>query len=291
MNKDHNSWRVEFAKYLFKKIDTLDCISTFFVGGSVCRGYADEYSDLEICFVWKKQIEEKDIILINKTFNVVSFDRRYKKNNFIQIEDSVCINNFQIDIYHIHIGEINKIIDDVLYHYDINLEKMNYLNVLENSIPLYGYEINNEWKQKINQYPAKLAELIISTHIKNFFRADGSLFIYREDWAIFYNLIAGYQKLIFLVLTGINRMYFPSFKYMSKTIETMAIKPKNVIAMYKNIYASPPVEIWNNIVDLKINTLKLVETYYPNLSISQIYKQKSYVRRKHTSPPITLINL
>ncbi|MEZ4888010.1 MAG: hypothetical protein R3E32_24995 [Chitinophagales bacterium] len=289
MNKDQNYWRIELAKYLFKRIDTLDCISTVFIGGSVCRGYADEYSDLEICFVWKKQIEEQDIILINKTFNVVSFDRRYKKNSFIQIEDSVYLNDFQIDIYHIYIGEINKIIDDVLYSYDINLEKMNYLNVLKNSIPLYGYEINSEWKQKINQYPAKLAELIISTHIKNFFRADGRLFIYREDWAIFYNLIAGYQKLIFLVLTGINHIYFPLFKNMNKTIERMDIKPENTIALYKNIYTFSPVEIWNNIVDLKINTLKLVETYYPNISTSQIYKQKSYMRRKHAHPPVVLI--
>ena len=50
--KLQNEWRLDFAKNLFHKAGKPHGLAAAFVGGSVGRGLADEYSDLELCFVW-----------------------------------------------------------------------------------------------------------------------------------------------------------------------------------------------------------------------------------------------
>jgi len=169
MDTEQNYWRIKFAKFLFERIEALDEINAAFIGGSVCRGYADEYSDLEICFVWEKQIEENDRLLVNEQLNVNSFDVRYVNNKINQIEDSTRFKDLQIDIYHTNKEYIEIIINDVLCNHDISFEKMNYLNIIEYAIPLYGKNIISTWKQKVKKYPNKLSELIIQKHISKWY--------------------------------------------------------------------------------------------------------------------------
>ena len=52
MQNAHTKWRIDFAQRLAKRLGTFEGIQAIVIAGSVARGYADEYSDIEIPIFW-----------------------------------------------------------------------------------------------------------------------------------------------------------------------------------------------------------------------------------------------
>jgi predicted nucleotidyltransferase len=48
----HSQWRFELAQDISQELRKFTGIQAIMVGGSVARGYADEYSDLELPLFW-----------------------------------------------------------------------------------------------------------------------------------------------------------------------------------------------------------------------------------------------
>ncbi|HEX2993250.1 MAG TPA: hypothetical protein VHP14_00405, partial [Anaerolineales bacterium] len=53
MQNTHVQRRIDFAQQLANPLLTFDGIQAIVIAGSVARGYADEYSDLEIPIFWE----------------------------------------------------------------------------------------------------------------------------------------------------------------------------------------------------------------------------------------------
>ena len=284
MNTKQINWRVEFAQRLFEKIKMREGLETCFIGGSVCRGLADEYSDLEVCFIWKSLVDDSKRLLFNEKLG--GMNTYFKHNESLkQVEESFLFNGFQVDVYHTSISATDSIINDVLVSHQLQFSKLIYLDILQNAIPLYGELILQQWKQQIQGYPNRLAQLLIEKYIQNFFRASVSIFIYRQDWTVFYSLIAGYQKNIFLVLTALNKAYFPGFKNSTKYIKTMKIKPNGILELYAKLYQLPPNEMWQELVNLKLEILQLVEEHFPNIELEHIYERINKGRKQFEESP------
>ncbi|MGB0932332.1 MAG: hypothetical protein ACPGVB_16240 [Chitinophagales bacterium] len=272
MTKPQTLWRIEFAQSLFEKIKNIEGLQACFIGGSVCRNLADEYSDLELCFVWEQAIGESKRLLIHQRIGGNSTHLTHNES-LQQTEESLDFNGFQIDIYHTTIHATDAIIKDVLIHHHLQFSKLIYLNVLQNAIPLCGEPILQQWKEQIKAYPNQLAKLLIEKYTQNFFRASVPVFIFRKDWTVFYSLIAGYQKNIFLVLTALNKIYFPGFKSSLEHIQSLQIKSNGIVELYEKLYELPPKEMWEELVKLKLEVLKLVEEHFGDVELEDIYKR------------------
>ena len=48
------AWRIDYAKDLCNKLIAFEQPHSILIGGSVAKGWADDYSDLELCFIWRK---------------------------------------------------------------------------------------------------------------------------------------------------------------------------------------------------------------------------------------------
>ncbi len=285
--KPQNVWRIELAQKLFQKVKTTKGLQTAFIGGSVCRGLADEYSDLELCFVWDTLLEEKQRLAFNETLEVKSFYvSEQRENDFKQVEESVHFHDFQIDIFHTTTAYINSIIEAVFVKNEIKFSQQIYLNVLHNALPLYDNGRLEEWKNQIETYPQRLGTKLIQTYTDRFFKASVDIFLYRKDWAVFYSLITGYQKNIFLVLTALNKVYFSGFKYSHQHIQQFSIKPQGMSDLYEKLYQLPPIEMWESIKKLKLEVLQLVKKYYPEIETTHIFQRLNTGRKKFVKPPI-----
>lgn len=286
MQKQQIAWRIEFAQYLFEKVNAIEGIKACFIGGSVCRNMVDEYSDLELCFVWEQPIEVSEKLLFNKKWGGKCTHSNYNKT-LNQVEESFHFNGFQVDVYHTSITATNAVVKDVLKNHDIQFNKLIHLNVLQNAIPLCGKLILENWKKQIQAYPDEIAVKTIEKYIQRFFMANVPIFIFRKDWTIFYNLIAGYQKNIFLILNALNKVYFPGFKNSYRHIKNLQIKPSNILEIYDGLYQLPPNEMWQSIVDLKLKVLDLVEEYFPNVELKHIYERVNQGRGRFPQSPIS----
>lgn len=282
-------WRLDYANHLFDSFEFLTKeIEAVFIGGSVGGKYVDKYSDLELCIIWKKEI---DCGIIDKFHQKEQLDLFVSKNIEVPlkgIEYSMVKNDFQIDFYHYSLKDFDRLLDFYTEE-KISLDIQSLYYVLLNCKILKGKTYLENLKKSIEVYPISLAKKNVKKYIRNFLKADGHLFIERKDWIIFYNLISGYQKIIFLTLLSLNSSYFPSYKNIPFYVDKLAVKPESIFLLYTDFYRLPPKKMWDILMDVQQDILRLVKEIYPDIDVEENLKHLNY-RRKAKEEILGLIN-
>ncbi len=279
MNK-HTKWRLDFAHRLFNKIKITNNLKAFFIGGSVSRNLADEYSDLEICFVWEKpiSISQRKKILFDLQ---IEFDELIAwENKEKPFEETVFFNEFQIDIWHLTTNILDKTIQVVIVDFEINISKSNLLYTIQSCITLYGNYFIENYKKKINNYPKTLAKNIIIEHSKMFYKVDVDLQIQRKEWHYVYRNIGAYLKQVYLVLEAINMQYHKGFKKIPNSLLQMKFKPKSAFKIYSKLDKLSLQEAWSEVLSLKKETIELIKIHFPKIDITYLENNKINRRKK-----------
>jgi hypothetical protein len=144
MQNPHIKWRTDFAQHLTKHLASFDGIKAIVIAGSVARGYADEYSDLEIPIFWKNlpsDASRQEIVAALNAEFLYAYDGP-------ACEDQLLINGFQVDLWHISITHQETTIHAVLHDHHFDLSSLNALDTVRTCIPLYGHEIVQNWKRR-----------------------------------------------------------------------------------------------------------------------------------------------
>lgn len=266
---EHSKWRFEIAKKLFLRIENKENLVSFFIGGSVSKNYTDEFSDLEICFVWKTEISEnkRKVLYSEMGFTEIKLN---KVDNIRSFEDTLYFNKLQIDIWHLTETNIQNTINSVVIENIVDESKSNLMNVFQSCIPLFGIEFIENLKNQTETYPNQLVEKMILKHTKMFFKVDVSLQIKRKDWAFVHRNIGGYLIKIFLVLETLNKQYHSGTKRMDLSIEKFEIKPHNAVNVFREINNLSLLEAWNEVLKLKEETIGLIKIHYPKIDLSYV---------------------
>ena len=183
----HSEWRLDFAKTLIDKISNIKIIDSIIVGGSVARGFADEYSDLEIGFFWK-EFQRKEIIEAFQGELLVPL-KEYIRVGECNFEDNIVVSSLQIDLCHRKSKEFRRTIHEVLEGRDLGLKSLNSCEVIESCIPLYGQNLIHKWKESLEKYPNKLRTHIIENNIVYLSNGNCLIHIYRNDLTAFYGFL------------------------------------------------------------------------------------------------------
>lgn len=274
--------RIQFAEHLVKKITVKKQLAAIFIGGSTCRNLADEYADLELCFVWKKTPQQYNLNQISKELQLEIYGSNYEQTELgsCQIEMYSKTGNLSVDVFHITPAYITQKIEETLVQKKVSEQNLSFLNVIANCLVLMGEEVLQIYKQQIGQLPDELAQLIIERKIQQFFKVDVALCIKRKEWTLVYSALAGYQKLIFRILIALNRVYFSTLKHMDKQLTQLTIKPPNIIYTYNQFYQQPPEKIWKMLKHIKMSILQLVKQEFPTIAILPIQKRVNKTRNK-----------
>ncbi|RMD02857.1 nucleotidyltransferase domain-containing protein [Clostridium autoethanogenum] len=220
----HCKWRIELAKQICEKVKIIEGVKAIVIGGSVARGYADEYSDLEIPIFWDKLLNENTRKLIVKELNAEYFyPYNYEAN-----ENNVVVNEFRIDLWHLTVEDEEDTIKGVLVDLKTDFGYSNAMDTIRTCIPLFGEKIVYSWKDRAKGYPKELAIKNIKESLQSIDSTQAELYIQRQNSTLIYEHIANLQKNIFLILLALNKLYFPTFKWMYKSLETFKIKPENI---------------------------------------------------------------
>jgi predicted nucleotidyltransferase len=280
MQNPHAKWRIIFARQLAKSLVTFKGIKAIIIAGSVARGYADQYSDVEIPIFWDELPDDATrhaiVAALNASF-LYAYDGPAR-------EDQLLINGLQVDLWHISMAHQEATIKAVLVDHRLDLGSLNALDTIRSCIPLYGPEIIRAWKQRAAAYPEELAKQIIQEHLASF--STGELFILaqRENPTAFHARLSFLQQEIFLVLLALNRRYFPTFKWLYHALESMQVKPQDIAQRFRHAYE---VSYSEAIADTKLmleETLQLVERQFPQLDTAPIHRHLTYVRAAHDRP-------
>jgi len=276
----HSKWRLELAEAIGHRLRQFEGIQAIVVGGSVARGYADRYSDLEMPLFWDQHPPDSVRKVIASDLHA---DFLYEYNGPSR-EDNLLIKGFQVDLWHNTVSDEERVIDDVLTRFDTDLGSSNFMDTVRSCIPMYGEAIINRWQKRAQHYPDELAVRNIEDNIAYF--EDGHLEIHskRDNPTLVYGLISELQERVFLVLLALNREYFPSFKWMYRSLERMRIKPSNVEVRFREAFSRPQDEAVRDTFHMIEETLSLVKKSYPQVDTASVRRKLSSPRLAHDTP-------
>ncbi len=276
----HCKWRIELAKQICEKVKAIEGVKAIVIGGSVARGYADEYSDLELPIFWDKLPDENARKLIVKELNAEYFyPYNYEAN-----EDNVIANGFRIDLWHLTVDDEENAIKNVIIDLKTDFGYSNAMDTIRACIPLFGEETVYSWKKRAEEYPKEIAIKNIKESLQSIDSTQAELYIKRENSTLIYEQIANLQKNIFLILLALNKEYFPTFKWMYKSLETFRIKPENIEQRFRDIFTYSPIEAYENTLVIILETLNIINKVYPEINTNIFLNKLRSARIPHSYP-------
>jgi len=281
MDTHHTAWRLDIARHLAAQISAFPGVQAIVVGGSVARGYADAYSDLEMPIFWESLPSDDTRHAIVAALGA-EFLYGYDGPS---LEDQLLVGGFQVDLWHNTVASEETVIDGVLRGYSTDLGDSNFMDTIRVCIPLYGEGIIRGWKRRAQDCPDELAMRAIRERIPAFQTSQVAITAQRDNPTEFYAGLSQLQQAMFLVLLALNRAYFPTFKWMYRVLESMAVKPDDVAQRLRRAFAVPYSDAVADMAQVLDETLTLVEQRFPQLDTSGARRRLAYTRAAYEKPP------
>jgi len=128
-------------------------IKAIIVHGSVARGWADRYSDLEMRAFWKGAPSDAER---GKTIQLAGGKLQrlypYEAEN-IDWTDEFTLDDIKVDLSHSRLADIDRCMTDVIHRFDPVLLKQQIVAQIRYGIPLHGIARLASWKAQAARYP------------------------------------------------------------------------------------------------------------------------------------------
>jgi hypothetical protein len=276
----HSEWRLDAARQIAHLLRNFAGLRAIVVAGSVARGYADEYSDLELPLFWDAPPSDATRHAIIHTLRA---DLLHPYDGPAQ-EDNLLINGFQVDLWQCTVPFEEDTLDEVLQRYSTDLGDSNFMDTVRTCIPLAGDDLIATWKQRASAYPEPLAVRNIQEQLPHFEIGHLMIHAQRDNPALVYERVCEFQQHLFLLLLALNHAYFPGPKWLYRSIETLPVKPAQAAARMKRVFNLAQAQAVGEMISLLRETLALVEHSYPQINTTPTRLALEPRRLAHPEP-------
>jgi hypothetical protein len=158
------------------------------------------------------------------------------------------------------------------------------MDTIRACIPLHGDQLINSWKDKAQLYPRQLAINNIEKSLQSIKSGQVELYVKRQNPTMVYEHIIELQKQLFLILLALNNEYFPSFKWLYKSLENIRIKPEGIEQRFRDVFNYSTNKSVENIIKIIYEVIDLINKIYPEINTEIVYNNLKPIRKKHYNP-------
>ncbi|MBS1912779.1 MAG: hypothetical protein JST22_12395 [Bacteroidetes bacterium] len=247
------------------------------VSGSVAKGIADHYSDIDMSMYYRDGLPEEEWLAGVRT-RLGAAERKWLVENREEgsVMEAYLLNGVEVQIVHTTIAAWNDALDTVLVKLDVESPLQKALEGTLACVPLFGAEYIEEWKARAGAYPDALAEAMVRRYM-NFFPLWGLLgqFSTRDATVWYYQILAESAQNIIGVLAGLNHLYFTTFQFkrMGRLIREMAIAPADLANRLERLFRTPMPDALCDVEALVAETLALVCEHMPQVDTAAASKR------------------
>jgi hypothetical protein len=256
-------------------------VEAVLLAGSVSRGWEDKHSDIELNVFWSDPPTDEDrmhpIQIINgSVIDFHPFEEEEWAESYLTPE------NVKLEISSFLTSTAETWVNHVVNEFEIDYGKQCMVSSIYYGQSLYGDQVINLLKNKVQIYPDELAEKIIEDNLALWYRWNNrKALLDRKDWLMLYDLMGAVQKKLMGTLFGLNKLYIhhPSFKWIHKYSEIFTIQPKNMDERFSAIFLGDVHHSVQDLEHLIQEVFLLVEKHYPHLPFLVEYREKmNFVR-------------
>ncbi|GBE93575.1 DUF4037 domain-containing protein [Nostoc cycadae] len=271
---DHSAWRISLAHKIAPAFTANPKVEACFVFGSAALGISDQYSDLELAFIWSQLPSAEELQATAQSVGVRSWEiEPYGEAKQAWLEQFYTY-GMKVEAGHWERNTIDNIVIDVVERYDVSqsgllFEKQSIASHLQRAVILHGEDIIKQWQTQIFPYPEELAVAMVQKHLK-FRPFDGQqILTERLEIPMLYENNCAIVRWLLNLLFGVNRIYHPGFKWTRYFIEEMNIKPPEFFARLEHVFQSEAASGTHELQRLVEETFDLVEQCLPQVDLKQ----------------------
>ena len=263
-----SQWRTALARQDAPFIAANPNVQAIMLAGSTSRGNADRYSDVEIGVFWSRPpTDEERLAPIEPSGGVFWELDAYNEVDEIWMGEWGMF-GVKMDVRNLTVEKMERIISDVVDHYDTDPFKQATLSALQHAIPLHNAPLLQEWQQRIAQYPDELARALVEQHLDlTEWPWWIETLIARDDIPLLYQSFSEAVWQILGMLIGLNHLYHPGNKWMDRLISELTIAPPDLSKCIKAAYCCEPIGGMLKLKMLILETYALVEQRMPDIDV------------------------
>lgn len=245
----------------------------FLVGGSVSRGCADGYSDLEIGVFWEGDVPTKErhdaITRLDGELWTMDRDGRRMEHFGLyatEVGGGSVQGRCMVSMNHNTVAEMEKALDAVLNQWNTNAELQELIFAVQYAVILHGGALVSDWQARAAAFPNELAAKIVQENLSFGAWFIPESYIARNDFLVLYRHFFLVEQHLVRLLFGLNRLYLPSsdFKWLEASIESMSIVPDRLPERLRAAFQTADLDTaWRDLKSLILETLDLIDVHLP----------------------------
>lgn len=271
---EHSVWRISLAHKIAPAFTANPKVEACFVFGSVALGISDQYSDLELAFIWSQLPSDEELRAIAQSVGVEGWEiEPYGEAKQAWLEQFY-LHDMKVEAGHWAQETMENIVTDVVQRYDVSqngllFEKQAIASHLQRAVVLHGEDIIKQWQTQLSPYPEELAVAMVQKHLK-FRPFDGQhILTDRLEIPMLYENNCAIVRWLLNILFGLNRIYHPGFKWTRYWVEEMNLKPPKFFARLERVFQSDAESGTYELRQLSEETFNLVEQHLPQVDLKQ----------------------
>ena len=255
-------------------------VAAVLVGGSVSRGHADRWSDLELGVFWVAAPSAGARAALADAAGAA--DRRVFPDAGLPdaSEEDYLVDGVKVDVVHLTVAAAARVVDDVTERADPTVAKHVLVATLRHGVPLHGGALLAGWRARAAAYPGELRVAMVEQHLAFGPHWWLEMLAERDDVPYLHDLLCRVERSVLGALFGLNQVYPPSatLKWAARTAESLAVAPPNLAPRLKRVFRAAPREGVQEARRLIDETVDLVDAHLPAFDTAP-------VRARLSAPP------
>ncbi len=279
-------WRFALAEQIAAAYAHDPNAEVVMIAGSVGRGTADRYSDIEVDVYYTRPPTEDErraaVARCGAALELLDEDAD-------EWEEQMSLGGFHAASSTFLVATMDRYLMQVVDRGEIAPLAQVRLHSLQHAVTVKGAALMQQWRSTAAAYPQQLMYAMLHEHLpfRGFWYAEEMLAA-RDDVLLLYHLFVEVEQHILGALLGLNRLYLPTpdhMKGMDEMIRAMQIKPVDLAVRLKHAFRIAPVAGVQLLKVLIAETLTLVETHVPEFDTMPYRANFDRQRQVWDAPP------
>ncbi len=248
------------------------------MGGSVSRGCADAYSDVEIGVFWHEAPSEAERMEAVKSMGgeVWQFDsyRDGKAGEHIGLSEltvgsKIYEGTAMVSPTHMTVEAVDERISGLIDDLDTSGRNYHLAAAIRYGLAIYKEDLIELWKTKAASFPKRLSIKLVQENLWLGPWFNWNAYADRSDHLVMSQHLVWMQRAIVNVLAALNREYVPSpeYKWLDWFIGQLQIKPTDCADRLRSTFAANDLgHAVKRLIDLGIEVIDLVDAHLPEVN-------------------------
>lgn len=245
---------------------------TVLLCGSVARGWADRWSDVEVLVCWDR-VPPPHVRAGLATAAGAVRRRTYDVATSTNVhEEDVVLRGIKVDLAHVATSDVVRVLDDVTRGCDPSPGKHALVAAVRDAVAMSGQDHLAGWQERAAVYPARLRSTMVARHLDLGPHRWLEMLADRDDVPLLHEVLSRVARSLLGTVLALNSTYAigDSLKWALRVAAEQQIAPPELAARLRRVLTDSPREGVDEARALIVETVDLVRVHAPEVPLEHV---------------------